>query len=88
MFTGGRVYDTMDTAMPADKARQWFGNAPPDLSLITRSRGTDYVYTFLRVVLRGPVAADRREQRRAAGDRDAARARGAPGPAAAALRNR
>jgi len=48
MFTGSRVYDTMDTAMPAEKARQWFGNAPPDLSLIVRSRGSDYVYTFLR----------------------------------------
>ncbi|HEU5468002.1 MAG TPA: cytochrome c1 [Steroidobacteraceae bacterium] len=48
MFTGERIYDTMETAMPAEKAREWFGNAPPDLSLITRSRGTDYVYTFLR----------------------------------------
>jgi ubiquinol-cytochrome c reductase cytochrome c1 subunit len=48
MFTGTRVYDAMESAMPADKAREWFGNAPPDLSLITRSRGTDYVYTFLR----------------------------------------
>jgi ubiquinol-cytochrome c reductase cytochrome c1 subunit len=48
MFTGERIYDTMDTAMPAEKARAWFGNAPPDLSLIVRSRGSDYVYTFLR----------------------------------------
>ncbi len=48
MFTGTRVYDAMESAMPADKARQWFGNAPPDLSLIVRSRGVDYVYTFLR----------------------------------------
>lgn len=48
MFTGARIYDTMDSAMPADKARQWFGNAPPDLSLIARSRGVDYLYTFLR----------------------------------------
>jgi ubiquinol-cytochrome c reductase cytochrome c1 subunit len=48
MFTGTRIYDTMDSVMPAEKARQWFGNAPPDLSLIVRSRGADYVYTFLR----------------------------------------
>lgn len=48
MFTGTRVYDTMHSAMPAEKAREWFGNAPPDLSLITRSRGVDYVYTFLK----------------------------------------
>lgn len=48
MFTGERIYDAMESAMPAEKARQWFGNAPPDLSLITRSRGVDYVYTFLK----------------------------------------
>jgi ubiquinol-cytochrome c reductase cytochrome c1 subunit len=54
MFVGVRIYDTMDTAMPADKARQWFGNAPPDLSLIVRSRGADYVYTFLRSFYEDP----------------------------------
>ena len=48
MFTGTSIYDSMESAMPADKARQWFGNAPPDLSLIARSRGVDYVYTFMR----------------------------------------
>jgi ubiquinol-cytochrome c reductase cytochrome c1 subunit len=48
MFTGTRVYDPMLSAMPDDKAREWFGNAPPDLSLIARSRGVDYVYTFLK----------------------------------------
>jgi ubiquinol-cytochrome c reductase cytochrome c1 subunit len=34
--------------MPAEEARVWFGNTPPDLSLIARSRGVDYVYTFLK----------------------------------------
>ena len=48
MFAGSNIYDTMDSVMPPEKARQWFGNAPPDLSLIVRSRGVDYVYTFLR----------------------------------------
>jgi ubiquinol-cytochrome c reductase cytochrome c1 subunit len=48
MFTGMRVYDPMMSAMPPEQARLWFGNAPPDLSLITRSRGEDYVYTFLK----------------------------------------
>ncbi len=54
MFTGDRIYDAMESAMPADKAREWFGNAPPDLSLITRSRGPDYVYTFLRSFYEDP----------------------------------
>lgn len=48
MFTGERPFDTMTNAMnPVDAAR-WFGVAPPDLSLISRSRGTDYLYNFLR----------------------------------------
>jgi ubiquinol-cytochrome c reductase cytochrome c1 subunit len=48
MFTGARIYDTMVSSMPAEHARIWFGNAPPDLSLIARSRGVDYVYTYLK----------------------------------------
>ena len=48
MFTGERPFDTMSIAMDPDDAARWFGRAPPDLSLIARSRGTDYLYTFLR----------------------------------------
>jgi ubiquinol-cytochrome c reductase cytochrome c1 subunit len=48
MFTGERPFDTMAIgARPEDQAR-WFGRQPPDLSLIARSRGPDYLYTFLR----------------------------------------
>jgi ubiquinol-cytochrome c reductase cytochrome c1 subunit len=48
MFTGEQPFDTMSIAMDPDDAARWFGIAPPDLSLIARSRGTDYLYTFLR----------------------------------------
>jgi ubiquinol-cytochrome c reductase cytochrome c1 subunit len=48
MFTGGKPYDRMEIAMPAADATRWFGAPPPDLSLIARSRGTDYLYTFLK----------------------------------------
>lgn len=48
MFTGEQPFDTMSIAMDPDDAGRWFGTAPPDLSLIARSRGTDYLYTFLR----------------------------------------
>ena len=54
MFTGMRIYDPMQSAMSADQGRKWFGNAPPDLSLITRSRGRDYVFTFLRSFYEDP----------------------------------
>jgi ubiquinol-cytochrome c reductase cytochrome c1 subunit len=48
MFTGGRIHDTMRSALRSDDAARWFGVAPPDLTLIARSRGTDYIYSFLR----------------------------------------
>ena len=48
MFTGERPFDTMSRAMRPEDAERWFGITPPDLSLIARSRGTDYLYTFLR----------------------------------------
>jgi ubiquinol-cytochrome c reductase cytochrome c1 subunit len=47
MFTGERPFDTMSIAMDPEDAESWFGTPPPDLSLIARSRGTDYVYSFL-----------------------------------------
>jgi len=48
MFTGGKPFDTMSIAMPPADAERWFGAVPPDLSLIARSRGTDFLYTFLK----------------------------------------
>ncbi|MFQ5633777.1 MAG: cytochrome c1 [Gammaproteobacteria bacterium] len=48
MFVGGKPHDRMEVAMPASDAARWFGAAPPDLSLIARSRGTDYLFTFLK----------------------------------------
>jgi ubiquinol-cytochrome c reductase cytochrome c1 subunit len=47
MFTSAKPYDTINSAMPADAAT-WFGKQPPDLSLIARAKGTDYVYSFLK----------------------------------------
>jgi len=48
IFTGGRPFDTMNSSLRAADAVRWFGVAAPDLSLIARSRGADYIYNFLR----------------------------------------
>jgi ubiquinol-cytochrome c reductase cytochrome c1 subunit len=48
MFTGKRTSETMQNAMSAEDGKKWFSNAPPDLSLIARSRTPDYLYTFLK----------------------------------------
>jgi ubiquinol-cytochrome c reductase cytochrome c1 subunit len=34
--------------MPTQSAERWFGVAPPDLSLMARSKGVDYIYSFLK----------------------------------------
>ena len=48
MFTADRIGGLMKTAMPAEDAKTWFGKAPPDLSLIARSRGPEWIYTYMR----------------------------------------
>lgn len=47
-FTGAKFGETVQSPMPANHAEQWFGKAPPDLSLISRVRGSDWVYTYLK----------------------------------------
>ena len=54
MFTGERPFDTMANAMRAQDSVRWFGKSPPDLSLMARARGTDYIYTFLHSFYAAP----------------------------------
>jgi ubiquinol-cytochrome c reductase cytochrome c1 subunit len=48
MPAGAKPSDTMVSAMPAADAEKWFGRAPPDLTLEARSRGADWIYTYLK----------------------------------------
>jgi len=48
MFAGEKPGETITTAMPKEGAAKWFGGTPPDLSLVARSKGTDWIYTYLR----------------------------------------
>ena len=57
MFTGDSPHQTMTNAMNPADAKKWFGVAPPDLSLVARSKGSDYVYTFLRSFYADPTRA-------------------------------
>lgn len=58
MFAGKKVGDPMSITMDPVDAKNWLGTAPPDLSVIARSRassagsGADYIYTFLRTFYR------------------------------------
>jgi len=48
MFTTDKTGDLMTTTMPADDAKNWFGVTPPDLTLVSRVRKPDWIYTYLR----------------------------------------
>lgn len=48
VFTDAKFGDHIETAMPAEGATEWFGNVPPDLSVISRVRGADWLYTYLK----------------------------------------
>ncbi|MCE1244331.1 cytochrome c1 [Oryzomicrobium sp.] len=54
MFTAEKIGEPMRVAIRSDEAKKWFGATPPDLSVIARSRasefgsGADWLYTYLR----------------------------------------
>ena len=48
MFNAEKTYETIKVSMPEAAAGRWFGVAPPDLSLIGRAKGADYIYSFLK----------------------------------------
>jgi ubiquinol-cytochrome c reductase cytochrome c1 subunit len=60
IFTGAKVGELMKNSMDAKGAKEWFGAAPPDLTVIARSRashagsGGDWLYTYLRSFYRDP----------------------------------
>ncbi len=48
IFTDSKVGDLMVVSMPDAGARSWFGAVPPDLTLVSRARGKDWLYTYLK----------------------------------------
>jgi ubiquinol-cytochrome c reductase cytochrome c1 subunit len=47
IFTSAKPFEEITIAMPAD-ATDWFGKQPPDLTLMARERGVDYIYSYLK----------------------------------------
>lgn len=48
MFGTDKIGNTMTVAIDRKDAAEWFGAAPPDLTLVARVRGADWLYTYLR----------------------------------------
>lgn len=48
LFAAEKPGETMKIGMTKADGKAWFGATPPDLSVIARSRGSDWLYTYLR----------------------------------------
>ena len=48
MFNAEKTFETIEASMPLDAATRWFGQPPPDMSLMARARGSDYIFNFLK----------------------------------------
>jgi len=48
LFTADKVGEMMNIGMTRKDAKEWFGVAPPDLTVIARARGADWLYTYMR----------------------------------------
>ena len=47
LYAADKITAPMDIAMRTEAAASWFGVAPPDLSVIARARGPDWLYSYL-----------------------------------------
>jgi ubiquinol-cytochrome c reductase cytochrome c1 subunit len=54
MFGDVKIHDYMKTAIAPTDAEMTFGVVPPDLSLIVRARGADWIYTYLKSFYEDP----------------------------------
>ena len=52
ILTDAKVGDTMKVALTTKDGKAMFGVAPPDLSVVARARGADWIYTYLRTFYR------------------------------------
>ncbi|MES2205839.1 MAG: cytochrome c1 [Pseudomonadota bacterium] len=51
---GQKVTQAMKSNIEVADAKNWFGSMPPDLTLAARSRGTDWIYSYLRGFYKDP----------------------------------
>lgn len=52
---GTMIGDHMKIGMRPEDSKVWFGMAPPDLTLVARVRGTDWLYSYMRSFYEDPT---------------------------------
>lgn len=55
MFTDSKIGELMKNNMDPALGGKWFGVTPPDLTLVARLRGPDWIYTYLRSFYADPT---------------------------------
>ncbi len=55
VLTDAKFTDKMTIAMTQEQGDKWFGKAPPDLTVIAKARGVDWLYNFLINFYQDPV---------------------------------
>ena len=48
VFSDAKIGDPMTIAMSSEQAQQWLGKTPPDLSVVARARGDDWLFTYMK----------------------------------------
>lgn len=48
VFTNQKIGEHMLSAMDPDAAKGWFGAPPPDLTMVARVRGPEWIYNYLK----------------------------------------
>ncbi|MFT5085023.1 MAG: ubiquinol-cytochrome c reductase cytochrome b subunit [Lentisphaeria bacterium] len=48
VFSDQKIGSLMEISMKPESSKKWFGATPPDLTLVTRARQPEWVYTFLK----------------------------------------
>lgn len=54
-LTGAKYGEQIQTAMTEEHAKQFFGKMPPDLSVESRVRGSDWIYSYLKSFYQDPT---------------------------------
>src|SRR5260370_41580020 len=57
LFTADKIGEPMNVAMTRKDAKEWLGTPPPELSVISRARGPDWLYTYMRSFYPDPESA-------------------------------
>jgi len=52
IFTDQKIGAQITTAMDPTKAKNWFGAPPPDLTMVARVRGAEWIYNYLKTFYR------------------------------------